>query len=308
MSVPRTVLLAAPRASCAGVERAIEMVELALDRYGPPIYVRRQIVHNTHVVTQLERRGARFVDEVDEVPRGATLVFSAHGVSPAVRAAARARGLRVIDATCPLVSKVHAEARRFAASGHTVVLVGHEDHEEVVGTRGEAPDRTVVVDGVEDVERLAVEDPERVAQLTQTTLAIDEVAETVAALRARFPRLAGPRTSDICYATQNRQDAVKALAAECDLVLVVGSANSSNARRLVEVAERHGAAARLIEDETAIDPAWLERADTIGLTAGASSPEALVQRVLAALAASGPIALEERRTATEDVHFRSPPL
>jgi 4-hydroxy-3-methylbut-2-enyl diphosphate reductase len=305
---PRTVLLAAPRASCAGVVRAVEIVERALERCGAPVYVRRQIVHNAHVVERLERLGARFVEEVDEVPRGATVVFSAHGVSPEVRAAARARDLNVIDATCPLVSKVHAEARRFASSGHTVVLVGHQEHEEVVGTRGEAPDRTVVVGAAEEVEELEIEDPARVAYLTQTTLAVDETAETLEALRERFPALTGPRSSDICYATQNRQDAVKLLARECDIVLVVGSSNSSNARRMVEVAERHGAPARLIEDGAAIEEEWLACASTIGLTAGASTPESLVQGALDALRAFGPVRVEERLTATEDVRFRAPPI
>ncbi|MEN3281488.1 MAG: 4-hydroxy-3-methylbut-2-en-yl diphosphate reductase [Solirubrobacteraceae bacterium] len=304
----RTVVLAAPRASCAGVERAVRTVERVIARFGAPIYVRKQIVHNTHVVADLEHRGAVFVAELDEVPVGATVVFSAHGVPPAVRATAAQRSLRVIDATCPLVSKVHAEARRFAESDYTIVLVGHSGHEEIEGTAGEAPDRIRVVSGTADVEQLAIDDPERVAYLTQTTLAVDEARDTIAALRARFPALDGPRTSDICYATQNRQDATKALAADCDLVLVIGSTNSSNSRRLVEVAERHGAPAHLIEDESAVDRELIGAASRIGLTAGASAPESLVARVLAALTALAPTRVEELRTAVEDVHFSPPPI
>jgi 4-hydroxy-3-methylbut-2-enyl diphosphate reductase len=303
---PRTIALASPRASCAGVGRAVEIVEQALERHGPGVHVRKQIVHNAHVVADLERRGAVFVEDVDEVPEGATVVFSAHGVSPAVRAAAAARGLNVIDATCPLVSKVHAEARRFARDGFTIVLVGHEGHEEVDGTLGEVPESVRLVEGADDVDALEVEDPERVAYLTQTTLAVDETDEIVGALRARYPRLAGPRTSDICYATQNRQDAVKALAADSDVVLVVGSANSSNSKRLVEVAERHGAPAHLIDDEAAIEPEWLTGRRTVGLTAGASAPEALVQRVLLALRALGPTAVSEHPTTRETVRFKVP--
>jgi 4-hydroxy-3-methylbut-2-en-1-yl diphosphate reductase len=303
---PRTIALASPRASCAGVERAVEIVEQALALHGPGVHVRKQIVHNAHVVADLERRGVVFVDEVDEVPEGATIVFSAHGVSPAVRAAAAERRLNVIDATCPLVNKVHAEARRFARDGYTIVLVGHEGHEEVDGTLGEAPDSVRLVEDAGAVDVLEVEDPERVAYLTQTTLAVDETDEIVDALRARFPRLSGPRTSDICYATQNRQDAVKALAASSDLVLVVGSANSSNSKRLVEVAERHGAPAHLIDDESSIEPEWLADRRTVGLTAGASAPEALVQRVLLALRALGPTEVTERPTTRETVRFKVP--
>jgi 4-hydroxy-3-methylbut-2-enyl diphosphate reductase len=303
---PRTIALASPRASCAGVERAVQIVEQALERHGPGVHVRKQIVHNAHVVADLERRGVVFVDDVDEVPEGATLVFSAHGVSPAVREAAQRRGLNVIDATCPLVNKVHAEARRFARAGYTIVLVGHEGHEEVEGTLGEAPDSVRLVADGGDVDALDVDDPERVAYLTQTTLAVDETDEIVEALRERFPRLTGPRTSDICYATQNRQDAVKALAASSDVVLVVGSANSSNSRRLVEVAERHGAAAHLIEDEASIEPQWLAGRQTVGLTAGASAPEALVQRVLHALRSLGPTEVTEEPTVRETVRFKVP--
>ena len=303
---PRTVALASPRASCAGVERAVEIVEQALHHHGPGVYVRKQIVHNAHVVADLERRGAVFVEEVDEVPAGATLVFSAHGVSPAVRAAAAARDLNVIDATCPLVSKVHAEARRFSRDGYTIVLVGHEGHEEVDGTVGEAPGSMRIVADDSDVQALEIDDPDRVAYLTQTTLAVDETDDVIAALRTRFPRINGPRTSDICYATQNRQDAVKALAATTDLVLVVGSPNSSNSRRLVEVAVRHGAVAHLIDDEAAIEPEWLASAGTVGLTAGASAPEALVQRVLGALRAMGADEVVERPTTHETVRFKVP--
>jgi 4-hydroxy-3-methylbut-2-enyl diphosphate reductase len=284
----------------------VQIVEQALERHGPGVHVRKQIVHNAHVVADLERRGAVFVEEVDDVPEGATIVFSAHGVSPAVRSAAAERGLKVIDATCPLVSKVHAEARRFARDGFTIVLVGHGGHEEVDGTLGEVPESVRLVEGPDDVDALEVDDPDRVAYLTQTTLAVDETDEIVAALRARYPRLVGPHTSDICYATQNRQDAVKALAANSDLILVVGSANSSNSRRLVEVAERHGAPAHLIDDAASIEPEWLAGRRTVGLTAGASAPEALVQRVLLALRALGPADVSERPTARETVRFKVP--
>ncbi|MQA73481.1 MAG: 4-hydroxy-3-methylbut-2-enyl diphosphate reductase [Solirubrobacterales bacterium] len=304
---PRTIILAGPRASCAGVERAIEIVERALERFGAPVYVRRQIVHNAHVVADLERRGAVFVKEVDEVPDRATIVFSAHGVAPAVRDAAGARGLNVIDATCPLVGKVHAEARRFAAAGYTIALVGHDGHDEIEGTVGEAPERIRVVKDGDEVAELGVEEGERVAYLTQTTLATDDTDVVVDALRERFPTLVGPRSSDICYATQNRQDAVKAFASDCDLVLVVGSRNSSNSHRLVEVAERQGTEAHLIEDETAIELDWLARAGAVGLTGGASAPEALVQRVLAAVTAMGHAAVGERRVATETQQFKLPP-
>jgi 4-hydroxy-3-methylbut-2-enyl diphosphate reductase len=303
---PRTVLLGAPRAFCAGVERAVEAVGLALEREGAPVHVRGQIVHNRHVVAGLERRGARFVREVDEVPPGAPVVLSAHGVAPSVRAAAAARGLRVIDATCPLVAKVHAEARRFADAGYTVLLVGHAGHEEVVGTLGEAPETIRLVQDAADAERVEVADPQRVAYVTQTTLAVDETADVVAILRRRFPALVGPRREDICYATQNRQQAVKTLAGACDAVLVVGSANSSNSNRLVEVAERHGARARLVEDETALDLGWLAGARTLGVTAGASAPEALVQRVLGALRGLGPLDIREHAVARETARFKIP--
>ncbi len=304
---PREVVLASPRASCAGVVRAIEVVQRALEDRGAPIYVRKQIVHNAHVVADLERRGAVFVDEIDEVPEGATVIFSAHGVSPAVRAAAARRHLDVIDATCPLVSKVHAEARRFARSGFDIVLVGHEGHEEVEGTFGEAPDRTHVIASADEAQRVQVEDPDRVAYLTQTTLAIDETASVVGALRERFPSLVGPASSDICYATQNRQDAVRALASDCDTVLVVGSRNSSNSRRLVEVAQRAGCPAALVEDGADIPPELLIGSRRVGLTAGASAPEAVVEGVVRALDGLGGATVRERTVAHEDVHFKLPP-
>ena len=303
---PRTVLLAEPRSFCAGVERAIEIVDRALDRFGPPVYVRKQIVHNVHVVRDLERRGAVFVDAVDEVPEGATVVFSAHGVSPQVRADAAVRGLKVIDATCPLVTKVHTEARRFARAGYRIVLVGHEGHEEVEGTTGEAPEAIQLVGGVDELDRVQVDPGQRVAYLTQTTLAVDEVDDVVKDLRRRFEDLVGPGSNDICYATSNRQDAVKALAAGCDLLLVIGSENSSNSKRLAEVAERQGCPARLIDDETEIDPEWLAGASTVGVTAGASAPEVLVDRVLEALAGLGPIEVQERQVVEESLQFTLP--
>ena len=302
----REVVLATPRASCAGVERAVEVVERTLEERGAPVYVRKQIVHNAHVIADLEARGAMFVDELDEVPAGSTVIFSAHGVSPAVRADADARELDVIDATCPLVAKVHAEARRYARSGFDIVLVGHEGHEEVEGTFGEAPERTHVIAQPGEVDGLEVEDPGRVAYLTQTTLAVDETEEVVAALRARFPDLVGPKASDICYATQNRQDAVRALAAECDLVLVVGSTNSSNSQRLVEVSQRAGCPALLVEDASEIPPDFLIDARRIGVSAGASAPESLVQGVVRALDGLGGAEVSERTVATEDVHFKLP--
>jgi 4-hydroxy-3-methylbut-2-enyl diphosphate reductase len=304
---PREVVLAAPRASCAGVERAVEIVQRVLEDRGAPIYVRKQIVHNTHVVASLEERGAVFVDEVDEVPEGSTVIFSAHGVSPAGRARAAERGLDVIDATCPLVAKVHAEARRFAASDFDIVLVGHEGHEEVEGTFGEAPERMHVIQSADEVLSLDVADPERVAYLTQTTLAVDDTAEVVDALRERFPAAVGPRSSDICYATQNRQDAVRELARDCDVILVVGSGNSSNSRRLVEVAERAGCSALLVEGASDILPEALVGARRVGLTAGASAPESLVEGVISALDGLGGATVSERVVATEDIHFKLPP-
>jgi 4-hydroxy-3-methylbut-2-enyl diphosphate reductase len=303
---PREVVLAAPRASCAGVERAIEVVERALDVYGAPVYMRKQIVHNRHVVDELERRGAVCVDELEQVPDGATVVFSAHGVAPQVRAEAHRRHLNVVDATCPLVNKVHAEARRFGTDGYTIFLIGHEGHEEVEGTSGEMPEQTHVIDPEGDLEGLDVPDPDRVAYLTQTTLAVDETRSVIERLRTRFPEIVGPRSDDICYATQNRQDAVRALASDCDLVLVVGSRNSSNSNRLVEVARRSGCPARLVDDESQLDPAWLEGVRRIGVTAGASSPERIVQRMVAALAVLGPLARSQHSVADETVRFALP--
>jgi 4-hydroxy-3-methylbut-2-enyl diphosphate reductase len=302
----REVVLAAPRSFCAGVERAIEIVERALDRFGAPVYVRKQIVHNVHVVRDLERRGAVFVDELDAVPEGATVVFSAHGVSPAVSAEADRRGLAVVDATCPLVAKVHSEARRFARAGSTVVLIGHAGHEEVEGTLGEAPDALRLVETADDVDRLDVADPERVAYLMQTTLAVDEAEAIAERLRERFPAVTGPKSDDICYATTNRQEAVRAIAAECDVVLVVGSTNSSNSLRLVEVAGRAGARAHLLDDVTELDPAWIAGARAVGVTAGASAPPALVDRIVDALSGLGRLAVRERRVTQETLQFQLP--
>ncbi len=303
---PRELVLAAPRASCAGVERAIEVVERTLDRYGPPVYMRKQIVHNQHVVSELERRGAVCVDELDEVPDGSTVVFSAHGVSPQVREQARRKSLTVVDATCPLVSKVHAEARRFATAGYSIVLIGHEGHEEIDGTAGEAPEQVRVIATADEVDQLEVESPSRVAYLTQTTLAVDETKGVVSRLKDRFPEIVGPRSDDICYATQNRQDAVKALASNCDLVLVVGSRNSSNSNRLVEVAQRHGCRARLVDSEADIDPALLSSARRVGVSAGASSPERLVRRIVGALEVLGPLSVSEHAVAVEEMAFALP--
>jgi 4-hydroxy-3-methylbut-2-enyl diphosphate reductase len=304
---PHEVVLAGPRSFCAGVERAIEIVERALERFGRPVYVRRQIVHNAHVVADLEAKGAVFVAELDDVPDGATVVLAAHGVSPAVRAAAAERhDLMVIDATCPLVAKVHHEARRYVSQDHRIVLIGHADHEEVEGTLGEAPGQITLVERPEDVARLDFDDDEPVAYLTQTTLATDETAEIVAALHRRFPRLAGPSGHDICYATQNRQDAVRALAHRCDLMLVVGSTNSSNTARLVEVARREGCRAELIEDAAGLWLGWLGDVTTIGLTAGASAPETLVSGVVDALGLLGPTVVTEHRTTEETVQFALP--
>jgi 4-hydroxy-3-methylbut-2-enyl diphosphate reductase len=303
---PRTVLLAGPRSFCAGVERAMEVGERAHEQRGQPIYVRKQIVHNVHVVGELEQRVAVFVEELAEVPDGATVVFSAHGVSPLVKQTAVTRGLDVIDATCPLVNKVHAEARSFAKRGKTIVLVGHDHHEEVEGTMGEAPESIKLVETLDDLDRLEIDDPEQVAYLTQTTLSVDDTAEVVDALRQRFPSLAGPPSADICYATQNRQQALKAVAQASDLVLVVGSENSSNSVRLVEVSEKEGTPARLIDDHTGLDPAWLVGKRTIGLTAGASAPERLVQQVIDELAGLGPVVVEDRTVAQESIQFNLP--
>jgi 4-hydroxy-3-methylbut-2-enyl diphosphate reductase len=297
------VLLAAPRSFCAGVERAVDMVDQALHLHGPPVYVRRQIVHNAHVVARLEARGAIFVDELDQVPDGATVVFSAHGVAPAVRDDAARRGLGVIDATCPLVTKVHTEARRFAARGDTVLLIGHAGHDEIEGTLGQVPGIRLVSSAAEAA-TVEVANPRRVSYLTQTTLAADETAAVVGVLKARFPGLNGPDTDDICYATTNRQQAVTAIAASCDVVLVVGSANSSNSQRLVEVARRHGTPAHLIEDAGEIRPEWLAGVRTVGLTAGASAPPHLVDEVITFL---GPDRVTEHRVADENVTFLLPP-
>ncbi len=300
------IVLAGPRGFCAGVERAIEIVERALEVVGVPIYVRREIVHNRHVVEALREKGAVFVDELDEVPEGATVIFSAHGVSPAVRDAATTRRLRVIDATCPLVTKVHLEAIRYAKEGRTIVLVGHADHDEVIGTLGEAPRRIVVIDSVEEAEELAVEDPEKVAYLTQTTLSVDDTKAVIEVLRRRFPRILGPARDDICYATQNRQAAVKQLANDVDLVLVLGAANSSNANRLREVAEALGTRARLINDVRDIRAEWLDGCSRVGVTAGASTPEFLVREVVEYLGARGGPAVREFRVVEEDVRFGLP--
>jgi len=302
----RQVVLAGPRSFCAGVERAIEIVERALEKHGPPVYVRKQIVHNTHVVADLERRGAIFVDELSEVPDGAVVVFSAHGVSPAVRDEAARRGLDAIDATCPLVSKVHVEARRFAADGYLVALIGHAGHEEVEGTLGEAPGSTVLVENEADVARLRPKDPGKVAYLMQTTLSADEAGGIASELLQRFPAARGPGSDDICYATTNRQLAVRAVAAESDLVLVAGSANSSNSLRLVETAERAGTPAHLIDDAEDIEFDWLVGVSTIGLTAGASAPPAVVDDIVAALGGLGPVEVTERVIATENIRFGLP--
>jgi 4-hydroxy-3-methylbut-2-enyl diphosphate reductase len=302
----RKVLLASPRGYCAGVERAVETVEKALALYGPPVYVRKQIVHNLHVVRDLEERGAVFVDDETEVPDGETVVFSAHGVAPAVHANAAERGLSTIDATCPLVTKVHVQARRYAADGYTIVLVGHAGHEEVVGTMGEAPDAIVLVESVEDVSRLKFAAGARLAYVTQTTLSVDETAEIIAALRRRFPDIHAPKKEDICYATSNRQWAVKEMLREIDLLLVIGSRNSSNSNRLVEVARSGGVAAHLIDDETEIDAAWLDGVETVGVTSGASAPEKLVERVCDWFRAHDVTEIEPYRLVEEDVEFRLP--
>ena len=310
---PRTVtargrvLLAKPRGYCAGVDRAVQTVEHALDHYGSPVYVRKQIVHNLHVVRSLEARGAVFVDETDEVPEGATVVFSAHGVAPEVHEQARARKLKAIDATCPLVTKVHHEARRFANEDYDILLIGHEGHEEVVGTSGEAPEHITIVDGPDDVAVVSVRDPAKVVWLSQTTLSVDETMQTVDALRERFPLLQSPPSDDICYATQNRQAAVKTIAPQVELFLVVGSANSSNSVRMVEVAQAAGAqAAYLVENAAAIDAAWLDGVTSVGVSSGASVPEILVREVTDWLAAQGYGDLEEVSHTEERLTFALP--
>jgi len=296
-----------PRGFCAGVVRAVDIVELAVQAYGPPVYVHHEIVHNRYVVEQLRRRGAIFVESVEDVPIGAVLIFSAHGVPPTVREEARLRKLRVIDATCPLVTKVHLEALRFAREGRTIILIGHKDHQEIVGTSGEAPQQTLVVDSVEAVNRLEVEDPTRLAYLTQTTLSLYDTNEIVARLRERFPQIAGPASDDICYATQNRQEAVEQVAREVQLMLVVGSPNSSNSNRLVEVAQRSGVKARLIDDASAISADWFDGIASVGLTAGASAPEVLVEQVSSRLAQYGFTDQSDLDLIREDVRFTLPP-
>jgi 4-hydroxy-3-methylbut-2-en-1-yl diphosphate reductase len=303
----KVLLRVRPRGFCAGVVRAVDIVELALEAYGNPVYVHHEIVHNTYVVEQLRRRGAIFVETIEEVPYGAVLVFSAHGVPPTVRDEAKARSLRVIDATCPLVTKVHFEALKFAREDKTIILIGHKDHQEIIGTSGEAPDRTIVVDSVEAVDKLEVEHPDKLAFLTQTTLSLYDTQEIVARLRQKFPKIVGPKSDDICYATQNRQEAVEQVAQDCDLILVVGSQNSSNSNRLVEVAERRGVRAALIDSAADIDPKWLEGVKSVGLTAGASAPEVLVEQVSQRLADHGFTDQRDLDLIREDVRFTLPP-
>jgi 4-hydroxy-3-methylbut-2-enyl diphosphate reductase len=303
---PEKLWLAAPRGYCAGVDRAVQTVERALERYGAPVYVRKEIVHNKHVVEQLRARGAVFVESETEVPEGATVVFSAHGVAPSVHANAATRRLHTIDATCPLVTKVHVEAKKFAAQDYTIVLVGHAGHEEVEGTMGEAPDSIVLIETEEDVEQLEVKDPSKVAYITQTTLSVDETQTIITRLRERFPDIVGPRTDDICYATTNRQAAVKQLAQVCDLVLVIGSRNSSNSNRLVEVAREHGAASHLIDNELHVEEEWLDGKRVVGITSGASAPEELVERLVEFFRERGTHDVEELEVVQEDVRFMLP--
>lgn len=302
----KKVILLRPRGFCAGVVRAIDVVKIALGLYGAPIYVRKEIVHNRHVVDELRGMGAIFVDELDEVPAGARVIFSAHGVSPAVRKEAVARNLSVIDATCPLVTKVHLEAVKFARQGYTIILIGHKDHDEVIGTLGEAPDSTILVSTVEDVDRLNVPDPKKVCYLTQTTLSLDETRDVVTRLKERYPEIVGPPAQDICYATENRQLAVKAVAPLCQLLLVVGSQNSSNSRRLVEVCEKANVPAYLIDDAREVNAEWLEGVETVAVTAGASAPENLVQDLVRSLQSKGFSSLEEVEIREEDVRFSLP--
>ncbi len=303
----KKVVLLRPRGFCAGVVRAIDVVKIAVELYGAPIYVRKEIVHNRHVVEELRQAGAVFVEELEEVPAGARVIFSAHGVSPAVRRQARERRLQVIDATCPLVTKVHLEAVKFARQGFTILLIGHKDHDEVIGTLGEAPDATVVVSSVEDVEQLEPPDPRRVCYITQTTLSLDETRGIVNRLKQRFPAVQGPPAQDICYATENRQLAVKAAARLCQLLLVVGSPNSSNSKRLVEVAKNSGVAAYLVDDAGEVNPAWLNGVETVAVTAGASAPENLVQDLISSLRQYGFDRVEEMDLKEEDVRFTLPP-
>jgi 4-hydroxy-3-methylbut-2-enyl diphosphate reductase len=302
----KKIILLTPRGFCAGVVRAIDVVKIALDLYGAPIYVRKEIVHNRHVVEELRGAGAIFVEELEEVPSGARVIFSAHGVSPAVRAQARERNLQVIDATCPLVTKVHLEAVKFAKKGYTIVLIGHKDHDEVIGTLGEAPESTVLVSTEEDVDRLEVRDPERVSYITQTTLSLDETEAIVDRLRQRFPKIQGPAAQDICYATENRQLAVKAVVPLCQVLLVVGSQNSSNSRRLVEVCKKMGVPAYLIDDLSEVKAEWLNDVETVAVTAGASAPENLVEELLESLQKRGFDQLEEMEIKEEDVRFNLP--
>ena len=303
----KKIILLRPRGFCAGVVRAIDVVKIVLDLYGPPIYVRKEIVHNRHVVDELRAAGAIFVDELDEVPMGARVIFSAHGVSPAVREEAKQRKLQVIDATCPLVTKVHLEAIRFARKDYTIVLIGHKDHDEVIGTLGEAPESSVLVESVDDVDRLTVKDPGRVSYITQTTLSLDETRDIVARLQQRFPDIKGPAAQDICYATENRQLAVKAVAPMCDMLLVVGSQNSSNSRRLVEVCRQANIPAYLIDDHRDLKASWLQGVKTIAVTAGASAPENLVQELLDYLGRTHEFReVEEAEIKEEDVRFSLP--
>jgi 4-hydroxy-3-methylbut-2-en-1-yl diphosphate reductase len=302
----KKVLLASPRGYCAGVERAVDTVEQALELYGAPVYVRKQIVHNIHVVRELEERGAIFVDSEQEVPEGSTLVFSAHGVAPSVHSNAAQRSLKTIDATCPLVTKVHTQARRYAAEGYTIVLIGHAHHEEVEGTMGEAPDSIILVQDVEEAERLEVPEDAKLAYITQTTLSVDETGDIISVLRRRFPDIHAPKREDICYATSNRQWAVKEMFEHIDLLLVIGSRNSSNSNRLVEVARAAGVESYLIDDESEIDESWLDGVDTVGLTSGASAPEHLVDRVCDWFRARGITDIEQHQMVDEGVEFRLP--
>ncbi len=305
-NAPQKLLLAAPRGYCAGVDRAVQTVERALELYGPPVYVRKEIVHNKHVVEQLRERGAIFVEEESDVPEGKTVVFSAHGVAPSVHAGAAARSLKTIDATCPLVTKVHVEAKKFAVQGYTIVLIGHAGHEEVEGTMGEAPDHIVLIETEEDVDRLEVDDPDKIAYISQTTLSVDETRTIINRLRERFPNITGPRTDDICYATTNRQAAVKQMAVSCDLVLVIGSQNSSNSQRLVEVARDYGADSYLIDNEDQVEEQWLEGKRIVGISSGASAPEELVQGLVDFFRARGTEVVEEFQVVQEDVRFMLP--
>jgi 4-hydroxy-3-methylbut-2-enyl diphosphate reductase len=305
-AAPEKLLLAAPRGYCAGVDRAVQTVQRALELYGAPVYVRKEIVHNKHVVEQLHERGAVFVDSETEVPEGATVVFSAHGVAPSVHANAERQRLQTIDATCPLVTKVHVEAKKFAAEGYTIVLIGHAGHEEVEGTMGEAPEHIVLIENEQDVDELEVPDPSKVAYISQTTLSVDETRAVINRLRERFPEIVGPRTDDICYATTNRQAAVKQLARKCDLVLVIGSRNSSNSNRLVEVAREHGADSHLIDNETQVREDWLIGRRVVGITSGASAPDELVHRLIGFFRERGTTEVEVLEVVQEDVRFMLP--